>query len=144
MARHIKLCDSKGIVPAPYALLRQRNEIEATHYNLGSFYGAIMSDMLAESVETRTLHLRNNRLTDEAVVKLLKQNSSSLISLDLSQNPKIWTLSYGCIGEILDDQYRVLTHLNLEGNNMGDENFIEIAKYSKFSQTLKVLRVCKN
>ena len=75
---------------------------------------------------TETLSLRQNRIKGKPAERLLIKNTDNIMTLDLSENPQIPYKTYEIIGQMVNDGYKLLRALNLEGNKMGDQAMITI------------------
>ena len=68
------------------------------------------------------LVLKRAGMTDQSFAPLALNFPSKIERLDLSHNPALTAKSYQLLSEMVLDHYIKLTHINMEGNGMGDSN----------------------
>ena len=144
----------------------QPKTIKANDYLMGEKYIESYNHALAVMPNIESLDLRNNRLGGDAAKKLFKAQEHietkknykreqskitpevvvhcNLLTLDLSQNPKLPFETYATLSNMVEDSYNLLQVLNLEGNKMGDEAMISICSRTHYNNCLKILNVNNN
>eukprot|EP00347_Sterkiella_histriomuscorum_P007316 403349416 len=147
---YLRSCEKLLILPNPIRTFKfdeKKNKLnESAILNFdekrtGDKYAQILSK-IAKNPEQ--IKLSSNRLTSFGANAYLQQIDFNLDILDLSYNPKIEQSSYLMIREIVENPYRRLRQLNLEGNNIGDETLNMLRDAFTYSCFLKYLNLSKN
>ena len=126
----IKACDKERVVCNPLGLLKRKgdeNTLEMNNQHSGDRFINCLSTGLKYTNNLSNLEISNNRLTHTGIEKLfmnIKQNESfvrNIIKLNLSNN-NIGESGIQKLSNFIEDKNCQLEHLNIEGNNLGDNN----------------------
>ena len=126
----IKTCDKERVVCNPLGLLKRKGDehtLEMNNQHSGDRFINCLSTGLKYTNNLSNLEISSNRLTHKGIEKLfmnIKQNESfvrNIIKLNLSNN-NIGESGIQKLSTFIEDKNCQLEHLNIEGNNLGDNN----------------------
>ncbi|CDW74199.1 UNKNOWN [Stylonychia lemnae] len=111
--RFLKGCDKQKILPNPMRVFDLQNSnsvVLKSTVNLGTIIRGASE-----------LRLQDSNLSSQGAVSYLKNMDDNIETLDLSKNPKITLESYKMLKQLIENPYRRIRKLNLEGNKCGDK-----------------------
>lgn len=111
-------------------------------YITGGFSKAFSKTLQLNS-QLNTLVLRRTNMSDANFQVLIPNIHDKLKKLDLSKNPSLSIKSYRFLCGTLMDVRARLTHLNLDGNHIGDQTCGELCTLFSHQRSLKVLNLSK-
>ena len=126
----IQSCEKEKVICNPLGLLKrkgQENVVEMNNQHSGDHYMNCLSSSFKYINDINKLEMSNNRLTHLGMEKMfsnIKQNENfikNLFKLDVSNN-NIGEKGIENIINFIEDKNCQLEHLNIEGNNLGDNN----------------------
>jgi Leucine Rich repeat len=85
----------------------------------------------------------NTKLNDQTFHHLLDNFPWKLKKLDISKNPNLTIKSYRCLFKHFIDVKANLTHLNFEGNEIGDETCRVLCEMIMDMRTIQALNLSK-
>lgn len=120
------------MIPKSMGFVRTSDKTRADSLDFKSFYirkeqATSIAAGLQQSRFIKNVKLRNCGLTDDVFLTIIeKLDHYSLKQLDISYNPNLTNKSYEALANIILDKRCDLTHLDVEGNQMGDKNLFII------------------
>lgn len=112
-------------------------------YNVTDQLAEAISQNLKSNYHLNALILKRTNLNDQSFKYILANIPQSLRKLDLSNNPSLSHKSYQDLGTVLKKQNIRLTHINLDGNLVGDTVCMELCETIKCLKALEVLNLSK-
>jgi hypothetical protein len=123
----------------------QDREIRFNNLGLGDIFYESFADSLVRDHNIQKMMLSNNRLTSRGAMAMMNKVSYSTNYLDLSSNADIKIDAYKFLAKyILQDYRKKINHLDLEGNNIGDDGVDIICNTLAGDGSIKYLNVCRN